>query len=89
MQEQGLVVVGERDVVDGINDEDYNRPKIALVTAEAAQVLQSAGEGSLGALLCNILVCHLSSWHKLLVAEHIGVDYFLVFLSYIGSSYTF
>ena len=51
LQEQGLVVVGEerQDVVDGIEDgDDMTRPKIALVTAKAAEVLQSTGEGSLG-----------------------------------------
>jgi len=48
------VVVGEgrHDAIDGpIEDDDYMRPKIALVTPEAAEVLHSAGEGSLGEYL--------------------------------------
>ena len=56
-QEQGLVVVGEgrHEAVDGreAEDDDLMRPKIALVSPEAAEVLQSAGEGSLGKLISS------------------------------------
>lgn len=48
LQEKGLVIVGDEGELDGCEDGEKRAPRKALVSVESAEMLQNAGEGSLG-----------------------------------------